>query len=82
MLFGLAGYLVSPIDLVPDFIPGLGQLDDIVLIAYVLDRLINRVPREVLLDHWEGDEDLLEIVRSVLDMSASLLPRWLSRGKR
>ena len=36
VLWGLLAYLVSPIDLVPDFIPGLGQLDDVLVAALVL----------------------------------------------
>jgi uncharacterized membrane protein YkvA (DUF1232 family) len=79
LLFMLGGYLASPIDIVPDFIPGVGQLDDIVLIAVVLDKLVNRVPREVVMDHWEGDEDILDVVSQILDISTAFLPARLRR---
>jgi uncharacterized membrane protein YkvA (DUF1232 family) len=77
MLFVLAGYLASPIDLIPDFIPGAGQLDDLVIAAFALDHMLNRVPEDVVRSHWDGDDDVLEIVREVLNISTSFLPGWL-----
>ncbi len=75
----LAAYLFSPIDVVPDMIPGLGQVDDVVIAAFALDQVLNRVPDEVVREHWDGDEDLLDVVRSVLDISTSFIPGWLKR---
>lgn len=73
----LGAYLVSPVEVIPDFIPGIGQLDDIVLVAFVLDQMLNRVPEEVVREHWDGDEDLLHIVREVLDIATAFVPGWL-----
>lgn len=78
-LFLIAGYLVSPVDVLPDFVPGIGQLDDLVVIAFALDQILNRVPDEVVLDHWDGDEDLLEVVRQILDISTAYIPGWLKK---
>jgi len=77
MLVVLAGYLVSPIDLVPDFLPGIGQADDLMIVAFALDQMLNRVPEHVVREHWEGDEDVLEVVRQVLDISTAVVPGWL-----
>ena len=77
LLFTIGGYVASPVDVLPDFIPGLGQLDDLVLVAFVLDRIINRVPEEVVNEHWTGDRDVLEIVRQILDISTTFIPPWL-----
>ncbi len=73
----LIGYIVLPIDVIPDFIPGLGQLDELVLTAFALDQILNRVPYEVVAEHWDGDEDLLKVVREVLDISTAFIPGWL-----
>ena len=73
----LTGYLVSPIDIIPDFIPGIGQLDDLVIAAFALDQILNRVPEHVVLEHWDGEEDVLQIVREVLDISTAFVPSWL-----
>jgi uncharacterized membrane protein YkvA (DUF1232 family) len=76
-LFILGAYLASPIDLIPDFLPGIGQVDDLVIAAFALDQILNRVPDKVVREHWEGDEDVLQIVREILDISTALVPKWL-----
>jgi uncharacterized membrane protein YkvA (DUF1232 family) len=47
-------YLASPIDLIPDFIPFLGYVDDLLLAAIVLDGVLKFVDREVVLRYWPG----------------------------
>ena len=79
VLFVLVGYLASPVDLIPDFLPGLGQLDDLVIAAFALDQILNRVPEEVVREHWDGDDDILEIVRHVLDIATAFVPAWLKK---
>ncbi|HET7482734.1 MAG TPA: DUF1232 domain-containing protein [Actinomycetota bacterium] len=79
ILFVLLGYIVSPVDLIPDFIPGLGQVDDLILVAFALDHMLNRVPEEIVREHWDGDEDVLEIVREVLDITTAFVPGWLKK---
>lgn len=73
----LIGYIFLPVDVIPDFIPGLGQLDELVLTAFALDQLLNRIPYEVVSEHWDGDEDILQVVREVLDLSTAFIPGWL-----
>jgi uncharacterized membrane protein YkvA (DUF1232 family) len=46
-------YLALPFDLIPDFIPVAGQLDDAILVAFVLRRVVRREPRLVE-EHWPG----------------------------
>ena len=75
----LCAYIASPIDLIPDFIPGIGQLDDLVIVAFALDQMLNRVPEEVVRSHWDGDDDVLQIVREILDISTAFVPGWLKK---
>ena len=79
ILFVLTGYLVTPVDVIPDFIPGLGQLDDIVVAAFALDQMLNRVPADVVREHWDGDGDILEIVQEILDVATAFVPGWLKK---
>jgi uncharacterized membrane protein YkvA (DUF1232 family) len=52
-------WVASPIDLIPEFIPVIGPLDDIVVVALCLRYAGRQVPREVLLEAWPGDPRLL-----------------------
>jgi uncharacterized membrane protein YkvA (DUF1232 family) len=52
-------WVVSPIDLIPEFLPVIGPLDDVVVVALALRFAARRVPAEVLFDAWPGDPTLL-----------------------
>jgi uncharacterized membrane protein YkvA (DUF1232 family) len=57
----LAGlWLLSPIDLLPEFLPVIGPLDDVLVVALALRYAARSVPRPVLLDAWPADPRLLE----------------------
>ena len=75
----LGGYLALPFDIIPDFIPVAGQMDDLMVIAFALDQMINRVPPEVVREHWDGDGDVLEIVKEILDISTAFIPARLKK---
>lgn len=48
-------WLVSPIDLIPEFVPVAGPLDDAIVAALVLRHVVRRTDPRVLADHWRGD---------------------------
>ena len=76
-LFMLGAYIASPIELIPDFIPGIGQLDDIAIVAFVLDQMLNRIPEEIVREHWDGEDDVLQVLKEILDISTAFIPGWL-----
>ena len=53
-------WVASPIDLIPEFLPVIGPLDDIVVVALALRYAARQVPREVLMAAWPGEPRLLE----------------------
>jgi uncharacterized membrane protein YkvA (DUF1232 family) len=53
-------WVLSPIDLIPEFLPVIGPLDDIVVVAVCLRYAGRQMPREVILAAWPGDSRLLE----------------------
>jgi uncharacterized membrane protein YkvA (DUF1232 family) len=53
-------WVLSPIDLLPEFLPVIGPLDDVVVVALALRFAAQRVPREVLVEAWPGEPRLLE----------------------
>ncbi len=67
-------YVLSPWDLVPDIIPFFGQLDDLLLVALVLKRLMDSVEEEVLIEYWDGNEDLLLTMEKITDLAVRFLP--------
>jgi uncharacterized membrane protein YkvA (DUF1232 family) len=58
-------YLLSPVDLIPDFIPVLGQLDDALIVAAVFGYVARRAGRDVVEELWPGSERGLRVVLSL-----------------
>ena len=83
-VFGAIGYIVMPIDLIPDFIPFFGEIDDVYILVLALQRLISNAGRVVLLDHWSGEpSDLADInLRGALAAAAFFLPKRIRRRLR
>jgi uncharacterized membrane protein YkvA (DUF1232 family) len=75
LLAAVAVYLASPVDLLPDFIPLLGYLDDVLLGAVVLDALLTVVDRSLLLRYWPADPAKLDAVAAVARRLAGWVPR-------
>jgi uncharacterized membrane protein YkvA (DUF1232 family) len=64
---GASLWLASPIDLIPDFIPVIGSLDDAVVAAVALRLVLATTDREVVREHWRGDPRTLDrLLRLVL----------------
>jgi uncharacterized membrane protein YkvA (DUF1232 family) len=61
-LFVVLGYLAFPIDLVPDFLPGIGQLDDAVLLGLALRLVVHAGGTEMVRQAWPGPEASLTLV--------------------
>jgi uncharacterized membrane protein YkvA (DUF1232 family) len=81
---GAIAYIISPIDLIPDFIPFLGEVDDVYLLVLAVQRLITNAGRRVVADHWVGNiADLRAMdLHKVLAAAAFFLPRRLRRKLR
>jgi uncharacterized membrane protein YkvA (DUF1232 family) len=72
-LAAVALYLASPVDIIPDFIPLVGYLDDLILAAVVVDGVLNFIDRPLVFRYWPGSADSLERVAAV----ARRLARWV-----
>lgn len=62
----LVVYILSPIDLLPEFLPGIGPLDDIIVAALVLRWVGRRLGREALAAHWSGTPESLRLLERLL----------------
>ena len=72
-------YIALPADLIPDWIPGLGEVEDVFLLALALSRLLVHAGEDVLMDHWDGDEETLEQLLSLLEDATAFLPAPVRR---
>ncbi|HSU12553.1 YkvA family protein [Longimicrobium sp.] len=78
-------YTALPADLIPDWIPVLGEVEDVLLIALALSRLLGNAGEDVVLDHWDGDDETLHTLLDALDGAAEYIPgpiRNLIGGRR
>ena len=73
-------YAITPIDLVPDWIPFVGGVDDLLVAAWAFDRLLDAAGDSIIHEHWHGPEDALHSARNAVRTAASLVPRPVSRG--
>lgn len=58
----LVAYLAMPLDLVPDFIPVAGQLDDAIIVVLVLRSVLRSGGPELVREHWPGPKESMEVV--------------------
>lgn len=81
LVAGAIAYIAMPLDLIPDFIPFLGEVDDVFLLILALQRLVANAGRPVLQAHWSGTmEDLADLnLKEALAAAAFFLPRGIRR---
>jgi len=59
----LLAYLLSPIDLIPDFVPVLGYADDVIIVAIALRSVTRRAGQDAVERHWPGTPQGLQVIR-------------------
>ena len=68
-LFLLVGYLISPIDLIPDFIPVVGYADDAVIVVWALRSVTRTAGPEAVDRHWTGTPEGLRALKRLAGLS-------------
>ena len=68
-------YVISPIDLIPDFVIGFGKLDDLILSAVAIQHLIESAGPEIVAEHWDGSEASLDMILTAAEMGAEVIPK-------
>lgn len=84
LVAGAMAYIVMPVDMIPDFIPFLGEVDDVFILVLALQRLVANAGRNVLHAHWTGSlEDLQDLnLKEALAAASFFLPRTIRRRLR
>ena len=74
LIGAVLAYVISPVDLIPDFVVGIGRFDDLVLVSLAIDHLMSGSDEDIVKSHWDGSEDGLDLVRSVFAWGAAIIP--------
>ena len=72
-------YVISPLDLITDVFPFIGQVDDIYVVSLTLLRLINRTDASIVREHWSGGGDIVSLADTIANIAPKFLPRRISR---
>ncbi len=75
MLGGIIAYVMMPLDIIPDFIPILGSVDDLVLVVMGLNMLLNDIDQKVLEDNWSGEGDILHLMQKITATAEKFLDK-------
>ena len=79
LVAGAIIYAIVPLDLIPDFIPFVGQIDDAYLIAITLLRLVDRTDPNIVREHWNGGGDIIQLTEMLAMTTKKLLPARIRR---
>ena len=74
VILALVAYILSPVDLIPDWIPVLGWIDDWLVLALILDYLFNVLDSKILLSHFPWSMTSFARIRRVARLTAVLTP--------
>lgn len=77
---GAIAYFVSPVDVIPEGLVGpVGFVDDVALAAYVLNSIINSCDEEIVVKHWAGEQNLLDLIKEILKVADEMVGSGLWR---
>jgi uncharacterized membrane protein YkvA (DUF1232 family) len=72
---GVIAYLIMPLDIIPDFIPVIGYVDDLVLVVLGLNIVLNDIDQKILTDNWSGEGDVLAQMQKITAAAEKFLDR-------
>lgn len=74
MAVAVIAYIITPIDLIPDAIPILGEVDDVGVVLFALEQIARRVPVGVVQELWPGEGQVFDLVREGTQLFSKVLP--------
>ncbi|HNZ88542.1 MAG TPA: YkvA family protein [Candidatus Cloacimonas acidaminovorans] len=74
---GVVAYVMMPVDLIPDFIPVIGLVDDLVLVVMALNMILNEIDPKILSDNWSGEGEVLEHLKKITAVAEQFLDKHL-----
>ena len=71
IISGAVAYITVPCDIIPDKIPFIGKVDDIAIGIFALNIIMTEVPLNVILENWQGKNDILIILKNVVEYATN-----------
>lgn len=82
-LVAAIAYFISPLDLFPEaFLGPFGFADDIIIAAFVLNGILNNSSPDVIRKHWPGDDDVLQVIKKIINVSDQLVGQKIMKKLR
>lgn len=72
-LTGAVSYFILPVDIVPDFIPVAGWMDDLIVSVTLLNRALDDIDPAIVDEYWAGDVRVYDFIKSVLEKGDKLV---------
>lgn len=79
IVLALVALIISPLDLIPDWIPIIGLLDDVIVLSVVLDYFFSVLDSRILLSHFPWDMKAFARLRGISRALQFLVPRFLKK---
>lgn len=79
ILLAMIALIISPIDFIPDWIPFLGQLDDLILISFILDYFFQELDSQVILSHYPWGMKSFARLRATARFLQFLVPNFIKK---
>jgi uncharacterized membrane protein YkvA (DUF1232 family) len=73
MVVGIMAYLASPIDILPNFIPIIGNIDSVAIAFFGINAIINEVPEHIILENWQGEENIILLTREAVSYISKIV---------
>ena len=67
VIAGAIAYTAFPTDIIPDNIPFVGRVDELAVMFFALDRVVTDIPVNVLLENWQGKNDIIMVLKSIIE---------------
>jgi uncharacterized membrane protein YkvA (DUF1232 family) len=77
ILLALIALIISPVDIIPDWIPIIGWMDDLVILAIILDYFFNHLDQDLLLSHFPWSLKSYLRIKKTAQIVASMTPSWI-----
>ncbi len=79
IILALIALVISPFDLIPDWIPIFGLLDDLIMLSIIMDYFFQVLDREILLSHWPWGMKSFVRIKSVAGFMQNFVPRFIKK---